>query len=213
MIGWLEGRVKRRDPQQGEVIIDTGGVGYALSISLQCLAAVPEEGQRCELWVHTEMREHQISLFAFASLEAKRLFTMLTTVPKVGPKLALATLSGFALEELLCAIAGADVGKLQKISGVGKRSAEQMVLTLQDRIAAAFAPLRPAEDRPNPETPLLAAAGSRREEAQAMLIALGWKAKAVEQTLIALEQERQEEEEPELDELVRQALARLMQQN
>lgn len=186
------------------MIIETGGVGYCVLVSLQCLAAVPEEGGHCELWVHTEMRESQISLFGFSSPDSKRLFNMLTTVPKVGPKLALATLGGFALPELLTAIASGDAQTLQKVSGVGKRSAEQMVLTLQDRIAKSFDPPEASE----PEQVLLQP-GSKAEDAQAMLVALGWKAKAVEQTLSGLESEI--EEEIPLDELVRRALARLME--
>lgn len=205
VIAWLEGIVKKRDPQTGEVILDTGGVGYAVMVSLQCLAAVPPEGERCQLWVHTEMREHQISLFGFSTPDHKRLFTMLTTVPKVGPKLALATLGGFALPELLSAIASGDAPTLQKISGVGKRSAEQMVLTLQDRIAKAFG----TPDAVSNEAPVPPGMGRKSQDAQAMLVALGWKPKAVEQTLAQLTQDVPED--LELDELVRRALARLME--
>lgn len=198
--------VKVRDPQSGEVILDVGGVGYSVLVSLQCMAQVPQEGQRCELWVHTEMREHQISLFGFSTQDAKRLFNMLTTVPKVGPKLALATLGGFGLETLLTAIASGDAKTLQKVSGIGKRSAEQIVLTLQDRIAKSFAPPCAADSAdaldPRPAT-------SVAQEAQAMLVALGWKPKAVDQTLAALTEDKSETWP--LDELVRRALARLME--
>lgn len=206
MIGWLEGTVRKRDPQTGEVIVDVQGVGYAVLVSLQCLAAVPPEGGACQLWVHTEMREHQIALFGFSSPEAKRLFNLLTTVPKVGPKLALATLGGFALPELLSAIAGGDAKALQKISGVGKRSAEQMVLTLQDRIAKSFPDT--SLDAQTPVAQPEPSSGSKAQDAQAMLVALGWKPKAVEQTLAQLAKELPEE--LELDEWVRRALARLM---
>lgn len=206
MIAWIDGIVKTRDPQSGEVIIDVSGVGYSVLVSLQCMAHVPQEGERCELWVHTEMREHQISLFGFSTQEAKRLFNMLTTVPKVGPKLALATLGGFALETLLTAIAGGDAKTLQKVSGIGKRSAEQIVLTLQDRIAKSFAPPPTAASG---DVVVSVPAASVIQEAQAMLVALGWKPKAVDQTLAALTEDKQESWP--LDELVRRALARLME--
>lgn len=206
MIAWIDGKVKTRDPQSGEVILDVGGVGYSVLVSLQCMAQVPEIGQSCELWVHTEMREHQIALFGFATQEAKRLFNLLTTVPKVGPKLALATLGGFSLETLLGAIASGDAKTLQKISGIGKRSAEQIVLTLQERVSKFFDPLSAHA----PGESVVATPGANViSEAQAMLVALGWKPKAVDQILAALTEDKRESWP--LDELVRRALARLME--
>jgi holliday junction DNA helicase RuvA len=205
MIGWLSGDVRARDPLTGEVIIDAGGVGYQLVVSWQTFAAVPEIGQRAELWVHTHVREDVLALFGFATVAEKRMFRLLTSVPQVGPRNAVAVLGGFPLEELLSAIAEGQRATLERIPGVGKRTAERILLDLKDKVE----PLREALGRgPAGTKPTEAPSDALREEAYAVLTNLGWKPKPVEK---ALEAALAEDASPEtLDALVRRALATLM---
>jgi Holliday junction DNA helicase RuvA len=201
MIGWLCGVVALRDAA-GVVVLDAGGVGYELRVSLQTMVGVPEVGERCTLHVHTHAREDQLTLFGFATVEEKRLFRLLTSVPKVGPRNALGVLGGFPVAELVECISDGDHPKLRKIPGIGPKTAEQITLTLGDKLGGLIdvgegggTPLVPR----GPDEDL-------HEAAKTVLVSLGWKAKAVERVLSA-------DEVPagaSLDEVVRATLARLM---
>jgi Holliday junction DNA helicase RuvA len=187
------------------VILDVGGVGYQLAVSLQALAAVPEVGVPCELWVHTHVREDALDLYGFASLEERQVFHLLLSVPGVGPKLATAILGGLPLRELMAAIAAGDRGALQRIPGVGKKTAERLILDVAEKVAVLVAgqagvPSGGAFTAVN-------ASGGGREEARAMLTALGWKPRDVEREVEAV---YEADGALPLDEVVRRALARLM---
>lgn len=198
MIGWLSGTVRFRDPMTGEVILDVGGVGYQVTTSLQTLAAVPELDGDCALWIHTHVREDVLALFGFADPMERRAFRLLIGVPQVGPKVAISVLGGFPLAQLLSAIAGQDRLLLERIPGVGKRTAERILLDLHDKVDAlvvgdgAHTPTRPAE--------------GLHGDARAVLVGLGWKPKDVDGALAKLTDEPGDS----LDALVRRALARLM---
>lgn len=92
MIGWLSGVVRFRDVQRGEVVLDVGGVGYLVTVSWQTLADVPQRAESCELWIHTHVREESLQLFGFSQPAERDAFRLLTGVPQVGPKLAVAVL-------------------------------------------------------------------------------------------------------------------------
>ena len=134
MIGWIQGEIISRDPAAGLVVLDVRGVGYELRVSLQTLADVPGPDEPLALWVHTHVREDQIALYGFSKQEERSMFRLLTSVPKVGPKNALATLGGLPLAELVACIAEGDAKTLTKTPGIGKRTAEQIVLTLRDKL-------------------------------------------------------------------------------
>ena len=212
MIGRLSGVVLERDPSGGRVLLDVQGVGYEVAVSLQTLSDVPEAGHPCALWIHTHVREDALALFGFARLESRAMFRMLTSVPKVGPKHALATLGGLPLPQLLRTVAEGDAGQLTKIPGIGKRTAEQIILTLKDKVLPLLLTVgdeAPVESAPTPEDghPL-------RVDAEAMLIALGWKAKVVGQALDRVLEDAESTgafDSLNLDELVRRALAQLME--
>lgn len=217
MIGWLRGKVVRRLPAAGVVIIDAQGTGWELLVSVQTLASVPEQGETVELWVHTNVREDAIQLFGFADEREKQLFRMLTSVPKVGPKNALAVLGGLPAVELVECIAAGDSAKLTKIPGIGKKTAEQIVLTLGDKAVSLLELIR-VESGAAPsqtELPSEAADGLASGFATAardVLISLGWKLKPVEKALASVIDELGDEAEPaNLDALVRAALAKLME--
>lgn len=217
MIAWLSGDLVLRDPKGAVVVLDVAGVGYELNVSLQCLQEIPEAGNPCQLWVHTHAnaRDGQTTLYAFYTRNARAMFRLLTTVPKVGPKQAMATLGGFALPELVGCISAGDADKLQKVPGVGKKSAEQIVLTLRERVAddpllggieaMAAGQAGASAEVGSPEL----SASSRRRDAQAMLVGLGWKSKDVERVLEKVAS--QCDEDLRLDDLVRRALALLME--
>ncbi|MFO7566088.1 MAG: Holliday junction branch migration protein RuvA [Enhygromyxa sp.] len=216
MIGWIRGKVVCRLPAAGVVIAEANGIGWELQVSLQTLASVPDPGEVVELWIHTNVREDAIQLFGFADEREKQLFRMLTSVPKVGPRNAVAVLGGLPVLELVECIAAGDSGKLVKIPGIGKKTAEQIVLTLGDK-AVTLLELMRVESGAAPTQPELPSEGGEElaigvaVAARDVLISLGWKPKPVEKVLASVVAELGEEAETaNLDVLVRAALAKLM---
>ena len=132
MIGALKGLVLEKNLT--EVILDVNGVGYRVALSLLSLARLPEVGQSVSLRVRTVVREDALDLYGFLSKAEEELFLLLTSVSHVGPKLAINVLSGLEVEELTVAIAKGDVARLTKIHGVGKKTAERLVLELKEKV-------------------------------------------------------------------------------
>jgi Holliday junction DNA helicase RuvA len=208
MIGWLRGKVRVRDVGRGEVVLDVSGVGYVAVVSWQTLAAVPEEGQACELWIHTHVREDALALYGFATTAERDVFRLLTGVPQVGPKLAITVLGGFPLVELLGAIASGERATLERIPGIGKRTAERILLDLKDKVGPLLE-LLPGVGRPAAPAAASGGEATLREEAREVLVGLGWKQRPVEAALDKVEAE-DAPGSPTLDGLVRRALAQLM---
>jgi Holliday junction DNA helicase RuvA len=140
MIARLVGRLAHKSPEA--LIVDVHGVGYRVMVSLNAFAALPEQGAEVELTIHTNLRENALELFGFASPEEKALFTALITVSGVGPRMALNILSGLPAADLRDALATGNVSRLVAVPGVGKRTAERLIVELQDRMRklAAAAP-------------------------------------------------------------------------
>ncbi len=136
MIALLTGNLIFRSPEQ--IIVDVAGVGYRLQIPLSTFYSLPEQGQ-VQLQVYTHVKEDAINLFGFATIIEKDLFSLLISVSGVGPKLAITTLSHIPGAELAQALSAGDIPRLVAIPGIGKKSAERLVLELQDK-ATAFAP-------------------------------------------------------------------------
>jgi len=116
------------------VVVECGGVGYDVSISVSTFTALPAEGSEASLFIHTHVREDALALFGFAELAEKRLFEKLLTISGIGPKLAITVLSGISAERLVGAIRGGDHATLTKIPGIGKKTAERVVLELKDKL-------------------------------------------------------------------------------
>jgi Holliday junction DNA helicase RuvA len=133
MIASVRGTVLSRRP--GEVIVESSGVGYRLSVSAETLRSVPEQGARASLHAHLVLRDDAIQLYGFASEEERELFLMLIGVQGVGPKVALAVLSGGSPQELLNAIAAGDSARFQAAPGIGKRTAERIIVELREKVA------------------------------------------------------------------------------
>jgi Holliday junction DNA helicase RuvA len=132
MIAHLRGKLIFKQP--GQAIIEAGGVGYDVTISVPTFTALPVAGAEASLHIHTQVSEDQIALFGFLEREEKRLFERLITVSGVGPKLAIKMLSGLSSERTVQAIRGQDHAQLTRIPGVGKKLAERLVVELKDKL-------------------------------------------------------------------------------
>jgi Holliday junction DNA helicase RuvA len=119
----------------GEVVIEAGGVGYRLAVSTETLAAVPGAGKEARLFTHLVLRDDGMHLYGFSTQAERELFLMLIGVQSVGPKVALAVLSGGAPRELLGAIAAGDTARFQAVPGIGKRTAERIIVELREKVA------------------------------------------------------------------------------
>ena len=133
MIASVRGPVLSRLP--GEVVVESGGVGYRLAVSAGTLHSVPEVGSEARLHAHLVLRDDAIQLFGFATEDERELFLMLVGVQGVGPKVALAVLSGGSPRELLNAMATGDAARFQAVPGIGKRTAERIIVELREKVA------------------------------------------------------------------------------
>jgi Holliday junction DNA helicase RuvA len=133
MIASVSGRVLVRRPDH--VVIEAAGVGYRLTVSAETLKAVPARGEEATLHAHLVARDDSISLYGFATEAERDLFLELVSVSGVGPKVAIAALSGGSASELMRAIASGDAKRFQAVPGIGKRTAERIIVELRERIA------------------------------------------------------------------------------
>jgi Holliday junction DNA helicase RuvA len=132
MIGQLRGRLADKRPNQ--VMVDVGGVGYLVAVPLSTYAALSELHTEVTLLIHTHVREDALALYGFLSSREKHFFELLLGASGVGPSLALKILSGMTVEELVPAIRNGDVAELTRIPGVGRKTAERMVVELKDKL-------------------------------------------------------------------------------
>ncbi|MBU0681538.1 MAG: Holliday junction branch migration protein RuvA [Proteobacteria bacterium] len=140
MIASLRGIVQFK--YSDRIIVDVHGVGYEVSMPESALFSVPDEGHEVFLYIHSHIREDAFLLFGFFERQDKQTFQLLLTVSGVGPKLALAILSGISPPELSRAVSSEDIGRLTHVAGVGKKTAERLCLELKDKVA--FIPLSEA---------------------------------------------------------------------
>ena len=135
MIALLTGRIAAR--RADHVVIECGGVGYRLAVSAQTLSRLPALGEVATLHTHLIVRDDALALYGFAGEEERELFLMLLSVQSVGPKVALAVLSGAPPSELLSSLAAGDTERLQAVPGIGKRTAERIVVELREKVGAS----------------------------------------------------------------------------
>jgi Holliday junction DNA helicase RuvA len=174
MIAAVRGEVMVRRPDH--VVIDAGGVGYRLAVSAETLKAVPAAGS--DAFLHAELiaREDSLALYGFASEEERDLFRLLISVSGVGPKVAIAALSGGSSRELLRAIAAGDTKRFQAVPGIGKRTAERIIVELREKVAGAL----------EVEVATAADSGDPRSLARDGLVNLGYQPLEAEQLLDGL---------------------------
>ena len=195
MIGQLRGRLAEKRPNQ--VLVDVGGVGYVVQVPLSTYAALGELHTEVTLLIHTHVREDALSLYGFLSSREKHFFEMLLSASGVGPSLALKILSGMSVEELVPAIRGSDLGRLTKIPGVGRKTAERIVVELKDKLDAVTVEVeRPAASSP---------AGVDADVVSA-LVNLGYEARAAES---AVSDARRENGAGNFEKLLRSSLQSL----
>src|SRR6266852_3098730 len=134
MIGQLRGRLAEKRPNQ--VLVDVGGVGYLVQVPLSTYAALGELHTEVNLLIHTHVREDALALYGFVSAREKHFFEMLLSASGVRPTIALKILSGMSVDELVPAIRGSDLARLTRIPGVGRKTAERIVVELKDKLEA-----------------------------------------------------------------------------
>lgn len=176
MIAHLRGKLLAKHPNQA--IVETAGVGYDVTISVPTYSDLPNAGEDVALHIHTHVREDAIALYGFLRPSEKTLFEKLITVSGIGPKVAITILSGMAAEEMVGAIRGNDVARLTRIPGIGKKTAERMVLELRDKL--------PETGKTVLAVPVINAV---EEDVLSALVNLGYQRAAAEQALARVSRE------------------------
>ena len=202
MIAKLTGKLDQKQPNT--IIIDVGGVGYEVTIPVSTFYELGEPGSDVSLRIHTNVREDAIQLFGFWTAREKELFLRLTSVSGIGPKLAITMLSGMAAAELISAIRNNDIARLTTVPGVGRKTAERLVVELRDKLA------KMTFEEGEPELVAAHAAGSDeeaiREDTTAALMSLGYP-KAVAEKAVA--SALREEGSRTIEAVLKRALKRL----
>jgi Holliday junction DNA helicase RuvA len=193
MIAHLRGRLLSKHPNQA--VIETAGVGYDVTITIPTFSDLPSPGSEVALHIHTHVREDQIALYGFLKPSEKQLFEKLITVSGIGPKLAITILSGMPADEMVGAIRNNDIARLTRIPGIGKKTAERMVLELRDKLPPAGA-----------ETPAPPTMTAMEEDVLSALTNLGYQRPAAER---ALAQAAKNGKEESFEALFRNTLASL----
>ncbi len=190
MIGRLEGKLAEKTPEG--VLVDANGVGYDVRIPLSTFLELPDEGKIVRFRVHTYVREDQLQLFGFLSEQERSLFRLFLSVSGVGPRLALALLSGLPVPRVVQAIRQRDLAALRSIPGVGNKTAERILVDLRDKVGRLEGVALP--------TP----AGEAEEATVSALVNLGYpRGQAEKAVSVALEQL---DDAPAIEDLIREAL-------
>jgi len=199
MIAHLRGKLLSKHPNQ--IVVETSGVGYEVNISVPTFSELPANGSEVALHIHTHVREDLIALYGFLRPAEKQLFEKLMTVSGIGAKLAITILSGMAADEMARAIRGNDLARLTRIPGIGKKTAERMVLELRDKLPAAAGTSAPSTPAISPT----------EEDVLSALVNLGYQRAAVEKALASAVKNRvgKGETMASFDALFREALASL----
>jgi Holliday junction DNA helicase RuvA len=192
MIAQLRGRILRKSPQ--DVVVDVAGVGYRVLIPVSTFYRLGDEGSEASLRIHTHVREDALQLFGFESAAEQALFERLIEVAGVGPKLAVNILSGIEAPELAAALRASDLARLTRIPGVGKKTAERLVLELRDKMPAVSA---------TEETRTTSASGTTKDDLLSALANLGYSRGEVEK---GVDRALQEEPSGRFEDLLRRSL-------
>jgi Holliday junction DNA helicase RuvA len=199
MLGWLRGRVLSEEPSG--LVLDVQGVGYELTTPVGTLGRAAHTGdEQVELWVHTHVREDALELFGFANELERRVFRLLVSVPNVGPKTAVGVLGALSISDLAQALSARDLGRLGKVPGIGKKTAERLVVELADKLPA----LVPQDAKDAKGKPLARSAAGTGDLLLKALVNMGYRPAEGERAVQHLG--KRVESEP-LGELLRAALA------
>jgi holliday junction DNA helicase RuvA len=163
MIGRLSGRLAAKNPPQ--VLLDVGGVGYELDVPMSTFYGLPAAGEAVTLYTHLVVREDAHTLYGFASLEERSAFRQLIRISGVGARTALAVLSGLSVADLAQSVAAQDAGRLTRIPGIGKKTAERLLLELRNKLVEVS--VSPVREASSDVLHALLALGYSEKEAQA----------------------------------------------
>ncbi len=167
MIGRIAGTLVEKNPPQ--VVVQAGGVGYEIDVPMSTFYLLPRTGEAVELLTHLVVREDAHLLYGFLTTMERTAFRQLLKVSGVGPKVALAVLSGLSVDELASAVASDDAARLTKVPGIGKKTAERLVLELRDRLPGAIPAVRNASGHGGDLLNALVGLGYNEREAQAAI--------------------------------------------
>jgi Holliday junction DNA helicase RuvA len=199
MIDFVEGKVGTKYPTH--VILENNGIGYDLQISVNTFEDLPAEGEKTRLKTYLHVREDSLQLFAFSSEDERKLFRGLISVSGVGPKLAQTILSGIHTSDLLTAIRNGDEQRLTGISGVGKKTAQRLIVELKEKFA-----MQGFDMEPDKTAHRLPAYSALEEEAMMALMSLGYKKANIEK---AIDRVRSQEKVISVEELIKKALQQI----
>lgn len=176
MISHLNGILEHID--KNYLVVEVGNVGYHVKVSSSTLSRLPKIGEQIKLFTCQVVREDDISLYGFVSKEERSLFTLLLSVSGIGPKVSLALISSFPVDKLVAAITSGNVALISSVPGIGKKTAQKLVIELKDKVAKAYA-LKPADLALGitEESPLIG-------DAIAALIALGYSSREARQAIL-----------------------------
>jgi Holliday junction DNA helicase RuvA len=195
MIAHLRGKLLVKHPNR--VVVETGGVGYEVTISVPTFSELPASGAEVALNIHTHVREDVIALYGFFRPTEKELFEKLMTVSGIGAKLAITILSGMAADEMAAAIRGNDVARLTKIPGIGRKTAERMVLELRDKLPPS----------PTVSPTVVSTMTALEEDVLSALTNLGYQRASAEKALEAVVKNGKADKRGSFDAIFREALA------
>jgi len=195
MIAHLRGKLLVKHPNR--VVVETGGVGYEVTISVPTFSELPASGAEVALNIHTHVREDVIALYGFFRPTEKELFEKLMTVSGIGAKLAITILSGMAADEMAAAIRGNDVARLTKIPGIGRKTAERMVLELRDKLPPS----------PTVSPTMVSTMTALEEDVLSALTNLGYQRASAEKALEAVVKNGKADKRGSFDATFREALA------
>lgn len=194
MIGWLKGILAEKTPTR--IVVDVQGVGYELLVPVSTFERLGDIGATVKVLTYLHVREDILQLYGFHSMKEKQMFLSLLSISGIGPKLALGILSGNSVDELMVKIANGDVDSLTRLQGVGKKTAQRLVMELKDKfveIAGTTATAVRASSVLN----------SKQQEAVLALVSLGFSRAAAEKTLAGI---IAKEPDLDVDDLIRRAL-------
>lgn len=203
MIGRLQGILAVKHPP--ELLIDVQGVGYEVQMPMTCFYELPDVGQQVTVWIHFVVREDAQLLFGFNTVDERALFRLLLRAQGVGPKLALTIMSSMSAGQFVAAIQNKDIVMLTKIPGVGKKTADRLVVEMKDRLkdftGADYNTGLPGDTTPQ----LVASTPSAQSEALSALVALGYKPNQAEQVM-----RKVATDDMSAEDIIRQALKAMM---
>ena len=204
MIAHLNGRLLSKEPNS--VIVDVSGVGYEVSIPLSTFYELENEGSNVQLRIYTHVKEDALQLYGFKTERERSLFVNFISVSGIGPKIGIAMLSGMSADELINSIKSNNLARLTLIPGVGRKTAERLIVDLREKMTALAATQVEAETGTSTDTPVRSSEDDVRSQALSGLLNLGYQKSAAEK---AIDSVLSEESDPTVESVLRRGLRKL----